>query len=523
MDRILIVEDSSVIATLLARWLEEAGYATTVVPTAAQALEEVERDPPSLILLDLILPDRNGIEVCRRLKQNEDTTRIPVVVLTAAGSSHNRIRCLELGAEDFLTKPVVHEELLARVRSLLRAKQLSDRLLLSFMELDKLGTFAETLTSQSIADWSAMEVANTMAHHLLGASPETGQHPRLAWAGQVVRHRVFGSVWYWEAGSWVQETMTVPTARLAGWLQPFHKGEGQFLCKGEIPAALAQALHFPSSLPATNLVALWRGTNVVMTAAYPWEVGAYEFPLLRAVLRHWAVFERLRFEARQAEQAFFATMEALALAAEFHDSDTARHVRRVGLYSETLARALGHPPSFVKWLARSAPMHDVGKIATPIELLRKTVSLSAEEMAALRQHTVYGALLLGEMKPLELARNIARHHHENFDGTGYPDGLAGTEIPIEARIVKLADVYDALRSERPYKRAYSHAEALAVIRRGDARVVPRHLDPQVFQAFLDLHREMARIWEASQGGGVKGPADIAGDDGPPPPASPPDR
>jgi len=520
MDRILIVEDSSVIASLLARWLRQAGYDPEVAPDAATAVAAIQRHPPALILLDLILPDRNGIDLCRDLKGREETARTPVIVLTAAGSSANRIRCLELGADDFLTKPVVHEELVARVRSLVRAKKLSDRLLLSFMELDKLGTFAETLTSQSIADWSAFEVANTMARHLLGPTPDAEHHPRLAWAGQVVRQRVFGSIWYYQAGLWVQEAMTVPTQRLAELLHPFAQGAGQYVCKGQVPAQLADLLHFPSTLPHENLVALWRGANVVITAAYPWEVGAYELPLLRAVMRHWAVFERLRYEARLAEQAFFATMEALALAAEFHDADTARHVRRVGEYSAIVARALGHPPSFVKWLSRSAPMHDVGKIAVPVALLRKPAALTGEELSVVRQHTVHGARLLGNLEPLALARAIARHHHENFDGSGYPDGLRGAEIAVEARIVRIADVYDALRSVRPYKPARSHEESIRVMRQGDERVTPQHLDPMAFEAFLDHHAAMAEVWERSQErpddevGGSGGPAS-AGPEGTP--------
>ncbi len=498
MERILIVEDSPVVASLLASWLEQAGYQPVVASDAATADAVMAQQAPSLVLLDLILPDRNGMEVCRELKAREETSRTPVIILTGAGSAANRIRCLELGADDFLSKPVAQEELLARVRSLLRAKSLSDRLLLSFMELDKLGTFAETLTSQSIADWSAFEVANTMARHLLGPTPDTERHPRLAWAGRVVRHRIFGSVWYYQAGVWVQEAMTVPVQRLAALLRPFERGAGQFICKGPVPEELGHLLHFPSSVPHANLVALWRGENIVMTAAYPWEVGVYELPLLRAVLRHWAVFERLRFEARQSEQAFFATMEALALAAEFHDSDTARHVRRVGAYAEIIARALGHPPTFVKWLSRSAAMHDVGKIATPLSLLRKAGALDPDELEVMRQHTVHGAMLLGTLEPLAMARTIARHHHENFDGSGYPDGLAGAEIAVEARIVKIADVYDALRSVRPYKQAHGHEESLRLLRRGDARVSPQHLDPLAFEAFLDHHHEMAGIWDASQ-------------------------
>lgn len=501
MDRILIVDDSPVVCALLAGWLSGAGHQVAIAYTAGEALDVAAGNPPSLILLDLMLPDVSGVEVCRRLKENEATTRIPVVILTAAGTSENRIRCLEIGAEDFLTKPVVHEELLARVRSLLRAKHLSDRLLISYLELDKLGTFAEVLTSQRITDWSAIEVADRMARHLLGPEPRSAAHPELAWAGQRVRQRMLGAVWYYQGDEWVQEITTFETKRLAEALQPFDKGAGQYVCKTEPSGELCTLLSFPLEPQPRNFVAAWSGDNCIVAASYPWEVGAYELPLLRAVLRHWAVFERVRFEAAQAELAFFSTIETLALAAEFFDAETASHIRRLSGYTRLLADALGCDRSFVKWVSRSAPMHDVGKITIPLELVRKPELLTPVEHAAMQRHTVNGERLLGALPPLALARNVARHHHESFDGSGYPDGMRGEEIPLEARIVKAADVYDALRTARPYKRAYSHEEALAVLRQGDGRVMPAHFDPRVLSAFLDLHAEMARIFAELRGGG----------------------
>jgi HD-GYP domain-containing protein (c-di-GMP phosphodiesterase class II) len=239
----------------------------------------------------------------------------------------------------------------------------------------------------------------------------------------------------------------------------------------------------------------------IVVAGYPWEVGAYEIPLLRALTRHWAVFERIRFEAIQAEQAFFTTMEALALAAEFYDTETARHISRVSAYATELAQAVGCDAGFVKWLARSSQMHDVGKITIPIELIRKASPLSPEDRHLLVHHTVNGARLLGDLKPLAMARAIALSHHENFDGSGYPQGLRGDEIPIEARIVRIADVYDALRTERPYKHAFGHQQTLDVLREGDGRVEPAHFDPRLLQVFLGLEREMARIYDESAAGG----------------------
>lgn len=467
--------------------------------TGQEALVSATTDPPSLILLDLMLPDVNGVEVCRLLKSNETTSRVPVVILTGAGTSENRILCLEIGAEDFLTKPVIHEELIARVRSLLRAKHLSDRLLISFLELDKLGTFAETFSSQSVTDWSAMEVATSLAEHLLASGPGEADHPTLLWAAHQIRHQVLGVTWSGSTGMWSQQTTSFEAAELRRLIEPFNRGSGQYVSKQPPPDDLCQLLHFPTDPRPRNLAGLWVDDNIIMAAGYPWEVGAYELPLLRAVLRHWKVFERIRHEARQAEQAFFCTMETLALAAEFYDSETATHIRRVSTYSRMLARTMGCQESFIKWIAKSAPMHDVGKITIPIDLVRKPELLSPVERSLMARHTCNGARLLGCMPPLAVARNIAAFHHENFDGSGYPDGRAGEDIPIEARIVKVADVYDALRSARPYKQAIGHDQAIRIMRLGDGRTLPGHFDGGVLEAFLEIQRDIAKVYASMSG------------------------
>jgi response regulator RpfG family c-di-GMP phosphodiesterase len=498
MDRILVVDDSPVVCAMLAGWLSGAGYQVEIAYTGGEAVAKAATTEPSLILLDLMLPDVSGVEVCRQLKEDEATTRLPVVVLTAAGSSTNRIRCLELGAEDFLTKPVVHEELLARVRSLLRAKHLSDRLLVSFLELDKLGTFAEAFTSQIVSEWSAIEVASSIARHLLGPQPNTSNHPQMTWAAQRVRSRMLGFSWYYEGEEWQRQPTVFPVAELRETLRPHDPGQGQYICKHEPPAELCRLLRLPEGGAVRNFAAVWAGDNIVLAASYPWEVGAYELPLLRAVLRHWAVFERIRYEAGQADRAFVATMEALALAAEYHDSQTAAHLRRIGAYAHLVATAIGSDPRFVKMVGRSAPMHDVGKITIPVELVRKPGLLTPDEMAAMRSHTVNGARMLGVLAPLAMARSIATSHHESFDGSGYPRGTRGEEIPLEARIVKVVDVYDARRTARPYKPAFSHEEALDHLRRGDDRIAPSHFDPAILAALLDHHRDLAAIFAASR-------------------------
>jgi|YNPBryunderm2012_1023409.scaffolds.fasta_scaffold07022_2 response regulator RpfG family c-di-GMP phosphodiesterase len=492
MERILIVDDSPVVVATLQGWLEHHGFEVVTAASGAEALARAS-SLPDLVLLDLTLPDLTGVEVLERLRRDEALSRIPVVVLTASTARNDRITCLERGAEDFLSKPVDEAELVARVRSLLRSKRLSDRLLRSFLELDRLGEFAESFTAQSLADWKAAEVASGMARHLLGGSPHATNHPRYAWAGQTVKRRIVGAAWQFDDDVWQQRATFFSTQELHGALAPFGRGAGQYVSKTPMPQPLAQLLRFPTDPVPGNFVGLWWEEGVVITAGYPWEVGAWDFPLLRATVRSWRVFERLRYEARQAEQAFFRTLEALALAAEFYEPDTAAHVRRVGAFSRELARALGCEGHFVKWIARSAQVHDLGKMTIPLALVLKHGELTPAEQTLMRRHTVNGARLLAGGPHLEMARRIARSHHENHDGSGYPDGLRGGDIPLEARIVRVVDVYDALRAHRPYKAALSHEQALRTMRHGDARVRPTFWDPAVFEAFCDLHRSIAAL------------------------------
>jgi putative nucleotidyltransferase with HDIG domain len=311
----------------------------------------------------------------------------------------------------------------------------------------------------------------------------------------VFKGRMFGILFYYEAGEPKQRSMEFDPAELEDLLKPYARGDGQYLGKEAVPPELRRLLLIPPELPLGNLVAFLSDKYAILAAGYPWEVGFYEIPLLRAMTKHWSVFERIRYETKQTEKAFAYTMEALALAAEFYDPSTAGHLKRVSAYSATLAKSIGCDHRFLRWLTRCAQMHDVGKITIPIAITRKPGPLSTNERAVMQRHTVHGAHILGTSPHLAMARNIARSHHENYDGTGYPDGQRGEEIPLEARVAKVVDIYDALRTPRSYKRFHAHEEALSTLRHGDDRTRPGHFDPRILEAFLDQHEQMDSIYE----------------------------
>jgi cyclic di-GMP phosphodiesterase len=191
-----------------------------------------------------------------------------------------------------------------------------------------------------------------------------------------------------------------------------------------------------------------------------------------------------RRTARELEQAQFEMLARLAAVAEFRDDDTGQHTRRVADLSVTIAQHLELPAADIELLRLAAPLHDVGKIAIPDAILGKSGKLTVEEFDEMKTHTTIGAQMLAgsAFALLEMAEQIALTHHEKWDGSGYPAGLAGDAIPIVGRIVAVADVFDALTHSRPYKPAWSRADAIAEI----ASQAGRHFDPQVLDAFLSV-------------------------------------
>ncbi|MBL8178150.1 MAG: HD domain-containing protein [Bryobacterales bacterium] len=210
-----------------------------------------------------------------------------------------------------------------------------------------------------------------------------------------------------------------------------------------------------------------------------------------------ASIDREQSRAKDLEDAYLEMVKRLMNASAYKDRETGEHIRRMGHYSRLLALEVGMTDGEANLLFRAAPMHDLGKIGIPDRVLCKEGPLDAEEWAIMKTHPEIGARLRegSQSALIELARQVALGHHERWDGTGYPQGLKGDEIPMEARIVAIVDCYDALRSRRPYKREMTHETAVDVILHGDGRTKPEHFDPMVLEAFARAHGEMARIWE----------------------------
>lgn len=289
--RILVVDDNRENALLTRELLRTDGYDVATADNATLAEALIREHPPDLILLDVVMPGKSGIDLCHELKANPVTRLIPIVMITGLTERDDKIRAIEAGADDFLNKPIFPEELFARVKSLLKLKEFTD-------ELE-----------------SAEDV----------------------------------------------------------------------IC-------------------------------------------------------------------------------SLALSVEARDPYTAGHCERLAGYAVDLGRHLGMGEEDLLTLRRGGFLHDIGKITVPDEILKKGTNLTPKEWEVMRQHPVSGENICRPLKSLRAVLPIIRHHHEHWNGSGYPDSLSGEEIPLLARILQVVDVYDALRTARPYKPALAHEEAARLMR-----------------------------------------------------------
>src|SRR5688572_7812746 len=206
---------------------------------------------------------------------------------------------------------------------------------------------------------------------------------------------------------------------------------------------------------------------------------------LRKALEHMADAQRTAYQAQ------LETVERLAILAEYKDKVTGRHIQRMSEYSAVIARGLNLPPAEVELILHASRMHDVGKIAVPEAILRKPSQLDPHEWTVMRQHSAIGSRMLDNSSSqiLQAGRVIALHHHERWDGGGYPSGLSGSDIPLWGRICAVADVFDAVTSERPYKPPFPNEEALQLLRDGRGK----HFDPRVVDVFFESLEEILKI------------------------------
>ena len=221
--------------------------------------------------------------------------------------------------------------------------------------------------------------------------------------------------------------------------------------------------------------------NIYKYMTKPWEPEVLRLTVDRA-LEHLEVSRKLKLAVEQLKDAYHDAVTMLSFACEGKDEETSLHVRRVQMYTEVLAREIGLKNEEVSHMGVMSILHDIGKLNIPDHILKKPGKLDESEWRVMKEHSEGGVRILGSNQFYSVAREIAKSHHENWDGTGYPKGLKGEEIPLSARIVKVADVFDALTSRRPYKDPWPIDRAVAHLK----EQASYQFDPKIVEAFIRL-------------------------------------
>jgi len=503
---ILCVDDEPTNLKVLEGFLEPRGYALIMAQNGLEALQAIQEQKIDIVLLDVMMPGMTGFEVCRRIKEHERTRSIPVVMITSLRSTGDRIRGIEAGAEDFITKPYDHEEVLSRVKMLLKVKDLNDSLNSAYAKITDLTGFGENMVmSFDPLHFNFISNFDNIVNNIIRKTSEMADGPQVVVVGFIDEN----AVWQWYKfeflnaavhRAWLKQEIHYPqdlpeTSGPGGFKIIFYN-EADLRHSGLRGFMKKMAL---LSISVMNAVCFLGNSFCIFALNYDKPVSRYDAEVLNSIAMQSLFLKSLASQVRETEHAFDYLVHALARASEANDEDTGQHIHRVGEYCTLLADKLSIRKKFVDIIRVQAMLHDVGKIHVRPEILKKPGKLTPEEYEEQKQHTIYGAAILGDHVRLTLAKTIALSHHERWDGTGYPRGLQAEQIPLEGRIVNIADQYDALRNVRVYKPALDHATTYKIITTGDGRTMPHHFDPQVLSAFKETASQFEEVYEKLKG------------------------
>jgi len=518
---ILVVEDNRANRVVYRRSLESEGYRIEEAEHGEAALAAIASEPPDLILMDVMMPVMDGIECTRRLKADPEHRDIPVIIVSARDDPGSVLAGLDAGAEEYLTKPVRSTELIARVRSMIRLTSERRDLLRSYALRAEQIRFLTLLVDfcRQVGDASSV---NDVLDHLITTVSEITCSRRVSVMLPDAERRSLMVAREIGMDDPSAENAIVPIGEgIAG--QVFVTREA-IVVNGAMPTRDERDPSRPGapgsagdgaqaqpyvSVPlmvtpigtAAQIVGVLNVTDRV--GRRPFEDSELEYVELVGGIAASALHMIRNRHARDVARDLI--INALARLAEHRDSDTGQHVERVTQYSCILAEALRRKgqftdtidDAFVHNLTLAVPLHDIGKVAIPDRILLKPGKLSLDEMQIMRTHVDIGAQTLQpvladvpDADSLRMALDIIRGHHEWYDGSGYPLGLTADAIPLPARIVALADVYDALTRDRVYKRAVAVEEAARMI----VEASGTQFDPAIVEAFVaskDAFRDLA--------------------------------
>jgi len=501
--KILCVDDERLNRVVVRDILSPNKYQFFEADNGLDALEILEGQTIDIVLLDINMPGLDGFEVCRRIKSNDKLRQIPVIMITALSQLDDRIRGIEAGSDDYINKPFNEAEVLARIRMLLKVRELNEKLSDAYSTIKELTVFGESIIKTfEPSEFDLLVSMDSIVGQLIRRSNGPASRPSDIILGiEKSDGQCHFYRYLYENGQINRTYLDLPERSCSPFSIKTTVPVVNFYNQGEIPNSPFENLvaHLGAEgIPVQNMVTYASSSLSMYALNYESNVSSYEATVIENLVMQALFLKSLSGQIAETEEAFNYTVYSLARAAEIQDLDTADHIKRVGEYCSTMASKLGLPDRFTRDIRVQATLHDIGKLNTSKTILQKPGKLDTDEWAEMKKHTLYGAQIIGMHQRFELGRSIALSHHEKWDGTGYPAGLEGAWIPIEGRIMALADTYDALRSTRVYKSAYDHEKACRIILEGDDRTTPEHFDPEILSIFKTNSGILEEIFEKTR-------------------------
>lgn len=492
--QILCVDSDVAGLVLLDAVLSPRGYDVIRVNTGQQAMEVLAKQPIDLVLLGVILPGTDGFTICAQIRADERYRDLPIMMMSALKSREDLLKGIEAGADHYLFKPLDHEEMIARIKLFIKRKKTREAFDRSYRDMNALTALGqEAVTAFNPAHFDLQSSLDKMMGLLVRKTSDIVEKPRTVIVG-ILSGSAVGEWHHYEYAFQEFNRVKLDFNLLAGVPVP-ERGKQKILVLNEQPSVLeAKTLikNFQTrNMPVENGVCYLSHDLCLMALNYGQDIGDGHLHFFRHIMVQSHFFHALSSELHEVGKAFEYSVYALARAAESIDDDTGNHIYRVGEYCGIIAERLGMKNDFIHAISTQAILHDVGKLYTPVHILKKTEPLTAEEAMEARKHTLWGAKIVGGHPHLRIGQMVALNHHERWDGSGYPRGLKGDAIPVEARIAAIADQYDTLRMVKPHKPAIDHVTVTKILNQGDNRVKPQYFDPQVLKAY----RETAFLFE----------------------------
>lgn len=440
--RVLVVDDDEGLLELMARRLVLAHYEVSTASGGREALDLLEKQSFDLVLLDLTMPGVSGLEVLWRLREQQSSTDLPVIIVTGKSHSHDVVGALELGANDYVTKPVDFAIVLARINIHLTLRKASDRLRESEARYRLLAEYSTDMVTRSTAD-GTWRYVSPACKHLLGYEP-----------GELIGRSAY-----------------------------------DFIHPDDF-ATMAESLEIGAGSP--DMFSL-RYRMLRKDQSWAWfdtTIHALRDPRSAEVTELLASARDVTTQVEKQNSLIEEIMVRFARVAEFRSGETSGHIQRMSHSCGILARRYGLGGTRAEQIRLAATLHDFGNVLIPMEILHKEGSLTDEEFEVMKEGPELGYELLrgSGIEVLEQAAAISWFHHEHWDGSGYPRGRRAKGIPIEGRIALICDSFDMMTSDRPYREALPLDVAVAEMTRGRGT----RFDPELLDLFLaDLEEILA--------------------------------